>query len=380
MSAIDDAINLRTELIARSVKRHRLVFVQLGCMFDPLRDGILASLGVPEASISDRSSWLDLVEASSGIVVVDLEGCVDSDLNVLGEVRETVFSLLDSEKSVCLISRAPRASYRSVPGSSVLEDAALVDLPLLTKEEVPDEEARKLPGWPLPSVTFGNELSAESLRSALAELGSGVLAALDHALFDIDPKSLDGLQFLGSRELEALRGAGLLWMDESSTPRLTPSVSSKLLKESLAEHISATVVPSDQLPVVSNGLWHIERAIRSAVRTAAIEKYGSAWRSSAVGGLKSEILRRAQLDGSVAAKSIGDIRDPLEWLMLGELIDIVRSEKFNHLGVEPAVWRRLQEQLVPIRNRLAHVRMLKSDDHEVVRMWLSVVRDRFKGS
>ena len=204
-----------------------------------------------------------------------------------------------------------------------------------------------------------------------------MVAALDHALFEVDPKGDRGLQFLAPREVEGLRGSGILSIDSEGRAALAVRGSAKLLREALATHVSETVVPASILPDVTSGLWFIERKIRSAVRTAAMTAYAQEWRTSSVGNLGGEILRRAQLETNVAAKSVKDLRDPLEWLTLGELMEIVRGTKFNNLGVEPAIWRKLQEQLVPIRNRLAHVRMLKSDDAEVVTMWASVIRSRF---
>ncbi|PCC41541.1 hypothetical protein CIK65_16695 [Brevibacterium aurantiacum] len=228
-------------------------------------------------------------------------------------------------------------------------------------------------------MTFGSPLTVQTIADAISEIGSGLVAALDHAMFEVDPKNVTaGLQFLGPREIEGLRGAGLISIDDDFKPKLTQHLSSKLLKDALAEYISRAVESSDQLPVVVSGLWRIERTIRGAVRTQALAQYSSDWRASSVGSLKEEVLRRARLEGHVAAKSIQDIRDPLEWLNLGELLDIVRGDKFKGLGVEQAIWRKLQEQLVPIRNRLAHVRMLKSDDHEIVQTWVAVVRDQIR--
>ncbi len=63
---------------------------------------------------------------------------------------------------------------------------------------------------------------------------------------------------------------------------------------------------------------------------------------------------------------------------MGELLELIRGEKFGQLGIEPVIWRKLQEQLLPIRNRLAHMRMLKADDHEIVQMWLSSLNARLK--
>jgi hypothetical protein len=160
-------------------------------------------------------------------------------------------------------------------------------------------------------------------------------------------------------------------------PRLSEPGSLKQLREAVAAHISGTVEPAGSLSAVTSGLWFVERKIRNELRSAAIAHFEDQWRSSCLGGLSSEVLRRAQLDASVAAKSVSDLRDPLEWLTLGELMDLVRSQKFDNLGVEPAIWRKLQEQLVPIRNRIAHVRMLKAGDDETVTMWATLIRSRF---
>lgn len=350
----------------------------MGAVFDPLRDGICRELRGTRATLEQRQEWKALAEPNGTLIITDLERCVDTAADILGEVRAIIFSLLDEGKSVCLLSRAPRLSFRSVPGSSVLEDAALVVLPLLSEVELDgpaDEQAEA--GWPWPSVTFGSPLDMDAFRAALGDIGQGLVAALDHALFEVNPKGIDGLEFLAPREIEGLRGAGIVRVDENGKPRLAFSRSTVLLRQALAAHVSETVTPAGILPDVTRGLWYIERKIRSSVRRAAIDKFGSAWHSSSVGGLASEVLRRAQLDTNVAAKTIADLRDPLEWLTLGELMDIVRSNKFDNLGVEAAIWRKLHEQLVPIRNRLAHVRMLKSEDAEVVSMWATLIKSRF---
>ncbi|WP_315915150.1 hypothetical protein [Arthrobacter sp. lap29] len=350
----------------------------MGAVFEPIRIGVTTETQAVRSTLEERHHWMKLAESSQIILITDLERCIETAADVLGDVRAKVFSLLDAGKMVCLFSRAPRISFRAVPGSSILEDAALVTLPLLAESEFDLEPGvRPEPGWSWPSVTFGAPLDTSTFKSALEDIGQGLVAALDHALFEVNPKGTDGLEYLAAREIEGLRGAGLVKFDDNGKPQLVLSRSTNLLREALATHISETVTPASILPEVTLGLWYTERKIRSALRKAAIDKYGSKWYASTLGGLTQEVLRRAQLDTSVAAKSIADLRDPLEWLTLSELMEIVRSSKFDNLGVEPAIWRKLQEQLVPIRNRLAHVRMLKSDDAEVVRMWATLIRTRF---
>jgi hypothetical protein len=373
-----DAASERAELISKSLKRYRLVFVQIGAIFDPIRAEICANLGGIAVGIDQRHDWLRLSETAQALIVTDLERCSDSNVNVLGEVREIVASLLDSEKTICLISRAPRLAFASVPGSSILEDVALVTLPLLGATDIKLEEDERAPsGWLWPSISSGSTLSVDSFLGVFDEMGQGLSAALDHALFEVDPKGTSGLKFLSAREIEGLRGSGIIQIDSAGRPTLTHRSAAKLLREALAAHVSDTVSPASILTEVTAGLWYVERRIRSALRTSAIAKYPTDWRTSSIGGLKDEVLRRAQLDTNVVAKSVNDLRDPLEWLTLGELMEIVRGSKFDNLGIEPVIWRKLQEQLVPVRNRLAHVRMLKAQDAEIVTMWANVVRTRF---
>lgn len=369
---------LRAEIVKRSLTRHRLVFLQMGAVFDPIREVVVASLG-EHTTLGARSSWLGSA-GSAPLVVTGMEHCAGAAGNVLGEARELVFEVMDAGRQVCLVSRAPRIAYQSVPGSSVLEDSALVTLPLLSRDELQLPPGEYPPmGWNWPVVALGETLSAEVVQPVLAELGQGLIAALDHALFEVNPKGTEGISFLSAREVEGLRGCGLVEVSENGGVALAVPSALKMLRESVAAHISATVEPVAVLGLVTAGLWFIERTIRNHVRDAAISKFGSGWRGSCLGGLSREVLRRAQLDTSVTAKSVADLRDPLEWLTLGELMELVRSQAFDNLGIEPAIWRKLQEQLVPIRNRVAHVRMLKAGDDEPVSMWASLVRSRFGG-
>ena len=362
-----------------SLNRHRLVFAQMGAIFEPVRPIILEKMSGVHLSIQDRVNWEEATRGGRLAVIADLELCAGVHSGSLGQVRENVLSLIDADMQVLLLSRIPRASYASVPGSSVLEDSALAVIPLLSSDEVEGDASVMPAGWQWPLVSSGVAEVGDSLRKVLAEVGSGVVAALDHALFEVDPKGVEGLKFLAPREIEALRGAGLLVVSGTGETTFPSGLRARAVRDALESHISEEVGPAGDLAEVANGLWLIERSIRAALRRSAIAKYPKDWKGSVIGGLGPEVLRRAQLDSSVAATTVNQLRDPLEWLTLGELMDIVRGVKFANLGQEPAVWRKLQEQLVPVRNRLAHVRMLKTSDVEVVSMWTGVIRSRSLG-
>jgi len=386
MSAyVTNAAARRAEILSRSLTRHRLVFVQCGEVFSPLRDGILEAL--PGRKMTVREILSDKPdENKSGLVVLtDLETLVSPPASQtdyrLGNLRETIFGRMDIGQNFCLISRAPRVAFGVVPGSSLLEDAVLCSLPLLDVDEC-DVPGQSKSGWELPSISFCDDPDLTELMSnALRELGLGVLSALDHTLFEINPRSMEGLKFLSARDVEALRGAGLVLVDGQGTPTLSNPRGVMELKDALSELLSAATAPPSALAAVSNGLWYIERTVRAALRTAAMTEFKGQWRTSTInGGLVEEVLRRARLDSSVTAASLKELRDPLEWLTLGELMSIVTSNKFDNLGVDAVIWRRFNEQVVPVRNRLSHMRLLKSEDEEVVSMWVGVIKHEFDGS
>ncbi|MGW1347445.1 hypothetical protein ACWCOV_40780 [Kribbella sp. NPDC002412] len=372
---IEDVVAARASLVARSLTRHRLVYLQIGAAFDPIRGEMFEKLHLEHVSAAGAIAAESPPTSSPAIAIEGLEELVHprSTNPTMGALREEVLARVEAGQSVCLVSRAPRCAFGSIPGSSLLEDCALVALPLLNESESPGPHPNWSGGWRIPAISSSDSGNVPNvLRKILQELGNGTLAALDHALFEIDPKSVNGIRFLDNRDLEALRCCGLIAVSDRGW-ELTIPEHLKVLKEELAYLLSKSTTPPIELNAVVSGLWYAERTIRLAVRKAALDKWGDQWRASVLGGLASEALKRAQLDSSTAATKITELRDPLEWLTLGELLDIVRSEKFSNLGKDPLFWRKLQEQLVPIRNRLAHVRILKSTDEEVVTTWIAMI-------
>lgn len=371
----------RSAALLKSLRRHRLVFLQMGEAFAPLRSAVIEGLGGQPVVVADVIAK-GFVTDKSLVVVTDVETLALDHPNAanvtLGRLRESVMHLLDEGVNCCLISRSPRISFGDVPGSSLLEDAALAQLQLLDEQEwLPTLDrfsARELPAVGLGAVPDLKHL----LPVVLRELGRPVLSALDHALFELDPRGSDGIRFLAPREIEALRGAGLIRLTEQHVPELGLGGQLVALRSCLADLLNESTVPAPELAAVVNGLWFIERTMRSALRVAAREKLGEKWRGGVLPeALAIDVLARARLDSNIQAVSVKELRDPLEWLTLGELFGIANSKTFDGLGVDAVLWRRFQEQLVPVRNRLSHMRPLRGADEETVATWLSVVRKHF---
>lgn len=90
------------------------------------------------------------------------------------------------------------------------------------------------------------------------------------------------------------------------------------------------------------------------------------------GDLEAKVLERARNDNSPDASSVSDLRDPLEWLSLGELLKVV--EKSGFIGADALFWRRFGADVIPIRNRLSHMRLIRKGDRETALAWDSRIR------
>jgi hypothetical protein len=342
--------------------RHNPLFLQLGAAREPARRA-LPDAGLAVLALKDYMARQD--DCTEAVLVIDKVEqltSASSDMTI-GELREKVFKHIDLGNQLILLSRAPRAAFPAVPGSSLLDDATFVHGP---HEDMSDHAQ-----W--PSCRMDGAVADEVLPAALRELGPEVWGSLDRVIFDCLLLGEEALSVFTARELEALEGAGVISLGEAGRSWNFPRHLSPL-KEALADVLAAEVKPQSQLAEVSRGLWEMERLIRRAIRARAVAAWGTAWRTQCLQeGLRDEVLRRATEATYIGANSIKLIRDPLEWLTLGELLDLKSRNEIGNLGLGPTHWRKFGEQIAPIRNRLAHMRTLHPGDATDVVKWLRVL-------
>ncbi len=345
--------NLQTKLATR-----RLLFVQLGAAHEPAR----RALGLAGFTTVDVDQVTSETVDSAAVVVIDrLERLIAhrGDLS-MGPLREQVFSWIEQGKACILLSRAPRAAYPAVPGSSLLDDASFA--------KGPDIPGGRVKSWPTCAVD-GDEAETV-LRKALHELGPEVRGALDRAIFECLLTGTEAIDLLGAREVEAIGAAGLVSSGAHGLGWNFP-IHLQELKGALGDVLSDDVLPQAQLGVVSRGLWQVERMLRRTIRLRAMAAWGTNWRHECVSTVQpKEVLKRATEAAYPGANSIKLVRDPLEWLTLGELLELKTRAEIGDLGMSQALWRNFAADIMPIRNRLAHMRTLHPGDAADVAKWL----------
>ena len=352
--------------IHRKAEQLSIVFLQLGYSNEPARRALLAS----RVRVQSVSEYFDHGDPTPrGILVIDQ---VESLATVaaranMGKLREQVFHDVSEGTRVILLSRAPRIAFPIVVGSSLLDDASFAHAPSVQSANIAE--------W--PTCSEDDLTPNDVLRCALNELGTELCSSLDRAVYENSLTGDDALNLLTARELEALDGAGLTAPVESQRVWNFPKHLSPL-KSALSEVLADALEPQVQLADVSSGLWKIERIIRREIRRRAIEAWAENWRVQCLNGdLPEKVLDRASESAYLGARSLKHLRDPLEWLSLGELLQLKDRKEIGSLGLSASHWRQFGVQIMPIRNRLAHMRSLRPEDSADVIKWRRLFEAKF---
>lgn len=346
-------------------KQLGVVFLQLGYSNEPARRALVASnltvLSIVEYMDSTRGG-------AAGILIIDaVEKFVVPSKDVsLGVLRERVLSDVEQGTRVILLSRAPRIAFPDVVGSSLLDDASFAHAPVLNCQGTEE----------LPVCTEDGADPTEVLHHTLKELGAELCSSLDRVIYENSLIGEAALGILKARELEALDGAGITALTDGRREWNFPTFLIPL-KNALDAALANDIEPQHHLAEVSAGLWKIERIIRREVRHQAVAAWGKTWRQQCLkGDLPGKVLERATEAAYLSATAVKQLRDPLEWLSLGELMQIRERTEIGDLGMNSALWRQFCAQIMPIRNRLAHMRALRPEDAAEVVKWQRVLEVR----
>jgi hypothetical protein len=362
--------SISTEIAAR-LKRYRLIFVSSSVAFSCYAHDIER---LCEMTIDVHAFLSSEAPLSTGPVLVtglqSISNPISTGRHPLGLLRQRVDTLLESGTPVVMSSSYPKVRFPRVPGSSVLDDARAVHFPLASPTK----------GEPLSCFPSWDPKHDEQLWLAemLEQLGLELLGRLDEILFESPIPPTKALDKLPANELDALRFAGLITpLGDSYQWTHLPMLKPLKLALSTALSINTDVTPH-LLPIFSL-LWKIERHIRSSYRRASISQWGNSWRDSCLTvPLQESALHRAREMSYRGARRIGDIRDPLEWLTLGELMSLreSRPEVFARLGLDGRIWTMFAQEVLPIRNQVSHMRVTRPRDLEKLEKWSHLILTR----
>lgn len=338
--------------------------MQLGEAFPVTREALLAR--VESVSVAD---YLEGAGVSSPLVLVsEVETLSDAGAPGLGRLREKVVADRDRGSRIILLSRRPRVAFPNVPGSSVLRDAKL-----FTPPRPVDPNA--------PGLCFGSEATVAGVpyevvvSQALRELGEAACAGLDAALFE-DGRDLAELHTLEESLTDALISSGLLMSDRDAFSWAVNDPG-HVLRSALSDVIATMRFPQIEFTQVSANCWAIERLVKQAIRARARTLWASNWKCELLDlDLQAVAVKRAAGGVFASVTGVDDLRDPLEWLSLAETLHVRESTAVGSLGVTNAMWRKAENELLPIKDRVERSQLLRKNDSDIAHRWLDLFSKR----
>lgn len=361
---------MSTEVVAAWVEellqqcaRWNIVFVQLGDAYPAARQAIAPRMD----SVITATEYVTEPELEGKLrLVTHLEDLIEPGAPSLGRLRERVNADRDNGVQIILLSRRPRISFPTVPGSQVLRDAKLVPPPLYSTQE---------------SWSFGVEATQEGIPAdivverALRELGEVACAGLDSVLFE-DGRQTQDLNTLAEHLQDALLGAGMVTYSGDGLCWAMSNAQSRV-RSALGEVIAGMRRPQDDFARVASSCWVIERLVKQSLRARAKAVWGEGWRPELLGSsLSKEALTRATSGSCPSAETLDDLRDPLEWLSLGETLGLLRNAEIGSLGIATPMWVMMGSELLPIKDRVERSQLMRRSDVDTAKRWEDLLSQR----
>jgi hypothetical protein len=319
--------------------------------------------------------------------------------DLLGRARPLVSNLRDRGARVILMSNVPVSRFPGSLGSPLLLDAQVAYPRLVADEEIResltifDLDERDIEnivkfssGSPALAYEYariskdggsGNEklhrvqLAESTVALAcMDELGPEICAELEFYAYECRIETCGEGEIPGPL-LQVLRQAGLAKISTPSTRvELLPFANRATWLESPNRALQMVVSPPAGWHGVAEGLFAIERVVRLALYEFALEHLGSRWLES-LSDYSASITGLASQDTALEIQSLSDVRQPLDWLTFESLLEYGQQCTANGLTTSIAAsdWNRLRVEALPIRNRLAHMRLPRQSDQAVVRRW-----------
>jgi hypothetical protein len=392
--------------LAADVTRRRRVFAQIGSFHrtagflddvcSALVEAGLRPITYPVDRVGKRFDLSD-VGPGSVVVIPDFE----SVLNLahpeahLRRCRPNLQHAGEAGADWLVISRAPESRYPLVDGSSVTIDSATYRMRRLRDDdfgklsEVASDDAETIARFSggsraIADALLGLVTSDVPHREQIKEAGRITADVLTHALRELGPELLAWLErwvfeagFLRvstadvrNEVLFELRAAAVADIDpvDESIELFAPPLTAawrRALDIALSDVLEA---PTQWNSVVAD-LFYIERRLRRALATLLEDRYGTKWATRLPSDMQDRIVESFRYAASPRAQAITDIERPLAWVTLGDLFELIpRFSPNDRLdGLSVTQWRTIADTILPVRNRVSHMRLLRDGDRQAVR-------------
>jgi hypothetical protein len=318
--------------------------------------------------------------------------------DALSELRESLSDARGRGASIWFMSDYPLSRFPILAASSLLADAETVRLRLvndelakacvlpLVEDEAAAERVIRFAGGSralLEAFAAVDALAGganEKRRAAAAaekdvasrawdQLGPDLLSLMDSWVFESCLEQISPEEVPNEAILSSLIGSGLVRMGERDLLQILPFQNRQIWIDSLADAVARCSKAPDSWMRVASELFSLERQLRSAVAVRLEEEFGATWKTDGLQEFADGLVELARRDGIASAVEVDRIRSPLDWMQLADLITV--AERLCGvapvLGLRADEWQRVRSDVLHVRHRIAHMRLLRAGDLEAVR-------------
>jgi hypothetical protein len=388
--------------LVQKARAHQLLFVNVSPLHDP--PALLSALTQLLENERTRPLIVDIREAVAQLkelpfgdeagrttVITGLEsmaGMDDKEVHrLLAPLRPVANELVQADGRVIVFSRVPRVRVSSALGSMLLLDCFECVLPPLSHEaaynecvalgveEHADDIIAHSGGFAaILQVSVEETLGSKSnnarraaardgflriMAEALECLGPELCGWLERFVFDLATVNLDPAEAM---DVTGDLISSSLAMETAGRVLLLPQPLTSLWRQALRSYVDTSTDHGSEWIRTGSALYEMERHLRNAVRTKLQQDHGENWPTSGLGdlALSSVGLATSEVGREVEVDEI----DPLAWITFDKLLDLANA---TYAG--PG-WARviddLRRDVLPIRNRFAHMRIVRLGDARTV--------------
>lgn len=408
------------ELVAAMKFPSTLGFAHIGAYhrFRDFTERVVESLGsagavwIGDADVGRISEWADGAGDESLAVLIldslDLRSAKTEE--ILTNLRPIVTRARESGGRVLFVSARPLGDFSALAGSSILVDAqAVVMRPtsddhsrtILSRLGVTKPEAisnvvkfasgsralleifAEIDGLEIAGnrkIKLAAEKECQLAKSVFDELGAERCTWLEYWIFECQQSVIDETDIEASL-FSILKSAGVVQVSPEGRVRIFPDDHVDVWRDGLSQSLTSVVDAPPSWTAVANELFALERHIRMHLAEHLSKVRGIRWPDVVLCDDRAAVVELARRDAMPGAESLDDIRSPLDWIQMSRLIELAVSESDAHgrfLGLSRIEWERLGTDVLPVRHRVAHMRLVRSRDLEAVRRYRRMIEIRMR--
>lgn len=359
-------------------------------IFDELREqGYNAELINLQGEISQVATIMFRPASFTDLAVVtNMEKLVEFPraLEQLRSIANTWIS--DNGGKILIVSRSPRSHFPIGDGSSLVLDSKDIHLKDSSYADWVISEAQKMTqGLPLKAARSRgfaakleqeiageispnkvNEILHEVSTETLHELGSSYISWLDEWITEVGETRVPLIDVPEWMQVELLvSGVAEIDVDQKYLHLFPATLGNGWLRGLKSASRRCTSAPIDWRET-SASLFEIERLIRQALADSLEYSLGRKWAKQVLQHEEQSYIREAS--NMATAIGLEKLANPLDYLTLGQLLDIAEKRTEGRTaGLNQKLLSDLR-RLIPIRNRIVHMRLPKPDDLTTVRSTL----------